>query len=318
MLAGIVDRIFEDPARSGGLMVVAMTATAIACNALFLQHAQRPAPLFPNRTAVAPAPVPMPNPAPAFRAGDAVGSGTAPDIAPASVARTAAPAIVAPPLPRLSPARSILPKQLPVQAAPQAQVQPATQTTVAQPSIALVTDIQRALARLGIYTGPIDGRTGQRTSAAIAKYEEAVGLAVTGQPTPEFLHVLQHPLSATAAEKAADPIAAKLDRTAAQQPASTTMPQQDAAAVKAAAARKATADAAASAAAATKMAATYRTVQTALNRIGYGPVPVDGAANKATLDAIRGFELDNGLSVSGEPSDALIQRLVAIGAIKLN
>ena len=92
----------------------------------------------------------------------------------------------------------------------------------------------------------------------------------------------------------------------------------DAAAVKAAAARKATADAAASAAAATKMAATYRTVQTALNRIGYGPVPVDGTANKATLDAIRGFELDNGLSVSGEPSDALIQRLVAIGAIKLN
>jgi peptidoglycan hydrolase-like protein with peptidoglycan-binding domain len=66
------------------------------------------------------------------------------------------------------------------------------------------------------------------------------------------------------------------------------------------------------------MAATYRTVQTALNRIGYGPVPVDGTANKATLDAIRGFELDNGLSVSGEPSDALIQRLVAIGAIKLN
>ena len=78
LLAGLVDRVFEDPARSGGLMVVAMTATAIICNAMFLQNAHRPAPLFQIRPSAnsAPIPVPLPKPAPNFRA--------APDTPPAA------------------------------------------------------------------------------------------------------------------------------------------------------------------------------------------------------------------------------------------
>jgi peptidoglycan hydrolase-like protein with peptidoglycan-binding domain len=324
MLAGIVDRIFEDPARSGGLMVVAMTATAIVCNALLLQHAQRPAPLFAPRSAqnAAPAPVPLPNPAPAYRTDDPVDASVA-------HAQAAAPvAIAAPPLPRPSPAKAMPAapaKPAAIVAQPQAAVPvPAKQTVQPavpqQPSVALVTEIQRGLARLGLYTGPIDGKSGGQTSAAIAKYQEAAGVAATGQATPEFLQALQHPSMTMAAKPVSDPIASELDQ-ATQQRAATIAAQQAAdakaaAADNAAAARKAAADS--SAAAQTKNAATYRTVQTALNRIGYGPVPVDGAANKATLDAIRGFELDNGLPVSGEPSEALIQRLTAIGAIKPN
>jgi peptidoglycan hydrolase-like protein with peptidoglycan-binding domain len=45
-------------------------------------------------------------------------------------------------------------------------------------------------------------------------------------------------------------------------------------------------------------------------------LPVDGEASEATADAIRRFELDNGLPITGAPSDALIRRLVAIGAVK--
>jgi peptidoglycan hydrolase-like protein with peptidoglycan-binding domain len=100
----------------------------------------------------------------------------------------------------------------------------------------------------------------------------------------------------TAAAPGPDPIAAELDQREQQ--------------------RAATIAGAEKAKAATQMQASYRIVQGALNRIGYGPVPVDGSAGQETIDAIRRFELDNGLPVSGEPSDALIARLIAIGAIK--
>jgi peptidoglycan hydrolase-like protein with peptidoglycan-binding domain len=59
----------------------------------------------------------------------------------------------------------------------------------------------------------------------------------------------------------------------------------------------------------------YERVQTALNRIGYGPVPVDGTANEETANAIRRFELDNGLPISGSAGDGVVDRLIAIGAL---
>jgi peptidoglycan hydrolase-like protein with peptidoglycan-binding domain len=59
----------------------------------------------------------------------------------------------------------------------------------------------------------------------------------------------------------------------------------------------------------------YRKVQLALNQIGYGPIPVDGRNGSETSDAIRRFELDYGLQVTGVPSEALTRRLIAIGAL---
>ncbi len=58
-----------------------------------------------------------------------------------------------------------------------------------------------------------------------------------------------------------------------------------------------------------------RLVQAALNRIGYGPVRADGEANPATADAITRFQLDNGLSVTGVTDAALVEKMVAIGAM---
>jgi peptidoglycan hydrolase-like protein with peptidoglycan-binding domain len=57
-------------------------------------------------------------------------------------------------------------------------------------------------------------------------------------------------------------------------------------------------------------------VQKALNLIGYGPVREDGVADEATIGAIRRFELDNGLPITGAAGDTLINRLVAIGAME--
>jgi peptidoglycan hydrolase-like protein with peptidoglycan-binding domain len=65
-----------------------------------------------------------------------------------------------------------------------------------------------------------------------------------------------------------------------------------------------------------RLGETCKVIQTALNRIGYGPLPVDGNAGSETLDAIRRFELDNGMPVTGQVGDALVARLYAIGAIK--
>jgi peptidoglycan hydrolase-like protein with peptidoglycan-binding domain len=58
-----------------------------------------------------------------------------------------------------------------------------------------------------------------------------------------------------------------------------------------------------------------RRVQTALNQAGYGPIAVDGYPGSETADAIRRFELDNGLPITGEVGDRLIARLVAVGAM---
>lgn len=58
-----------------------------------------------------------------------------------------------------------------------------------------------------------------------------------------------------------------------------------------------------------------RAIQTALNEAGYGPIDVTGAADADTEDAIRRFQLDNGLGVSGEIDTALVDRMIAIGAM---
>lgn len=66
----------------------------------------------------------------------------------------------------------------------------------------------------------------------------------------------------------------------------------------------------------TPAATRLRSVQTALNRIGYGPVRADGVEATVTVDAIRRFQLDNGLTVTGRADDVLVRKMVAIGALE--
>jgi peptidoglycan hydrolase-like protein with peptidoglycan-binding domain len=259
MMAGIVDRVFENPAMSGGLMVMALTATAIISNAMFLQRGHHPDPLFMTRPSVARE---APRPAtvrPVRQPPQAV--------------------IVVPPLPRLAPIDHKLPPE-PVVVPPP------------------VLEVQRELARLGLYSGAIDGVAGSRTAAAISAYETAAGLPVTGLATPELLEAMKQPLppKPQAMLSTPDITAAELDR------------REQERAAKIAAEQQTHAEA--------QMQNNFRVIQGALNRIGYGPVPVDGTEGDETIDAIRRFELDNGLPVSGEASEDLLARLIAIGAIK--
>lgn len=54
----------------------------------------------------------------------------------------------------------------------------------------MVRETQARLARLGYKIGPIDGRTGPRTRAAISVFQESEGLPVTGKVTPELVERL--------------------------------------------------------------------------------------------------------------------------------
>ena len=49
---------------------------------------------------------------------------------------------------------------------------------------------------------------------------------------------------------------------------------------------------------------------------GYGPLVVDGSSGPDTRNAIRRFELDNGLDISGTANQAVLDRLVTIGALE--
>ena len=56
-------------------------------------------------------------------------------------------------------------------------------------------------------------------------------------------------------------------------------------------------------------------IQSALSDAAYGPVTVDGIAGSETTDAIRRFQLDQGLPVTGKIGDKLISRLISVGAM---
>lgn len=276
MMANIIDRAFENPATSGGLMVMALTATAIMSNALFLQNGRQTDSFF------------MPQPAPMV-------SHSVPAPVPLPRIRAEQPVVIVPPLPHLSPRAMLVSAQAVVDPAPE----PAAVAAPATDQTTLIADVQRELARLGLYAGTIDGLAGSRTTAAISAYETAAGRIPTGIATPDLLAAMKAPLptrTPPAVAAAPDPTAAELDRRERERAAKIAEAQR--------------------AAAAAQMQANYRIVQGALNRIGYGPVPVDGEATAETTDAIRRFELDNGLPVTGEANDRLIGRLISIGAVK--
>jgi glucose-6-phosphate dehydrogenase assembly protein OpcA len=57
-------------------------------------------------------------------------------------------------------------------------------------------ETQQLLAKLGYYTGPVDGIDGPRTKAAIQAAQNHLGLAMTGQSSPELLVTLREQLVA--------------------------------------------------------------------------------------------------------------------------
>jgi hypothetical protein len=169
----------------------------------------------------------------------------------------------------------------PSRAQPKLVTTPARLSAVPVPQdIATVKGIQVALAMHGLYDGAPDGVAGPKTVAAIRLYQEQAGLDVDGVASEDLLrHVVATPASA--------PTRPGVDQIGALITASTPSPPG----------RRALG------------------VERALAALGYGPLKVDGLADKDTEASIRRFEQDQGLPVTGQISAKLARELAAISGL---
>lgn len=276
-------------------------ATALAAlatilvNALFLQPAPHPAPLFSLKAKRAAA------------ASDSTGAIVLPRPRPGDLSARATPAAQPAPAAR---------GEAPPRAAP-----PRSRSEI-------ITDIQRDLARRGYYDGPVDGIHGSKTDAAIRQFEKKAGLALTGEPSEALLKTMaQTPTdgargpSPSVGKPRIDPIAALLPRLE----QSETRPHDPPGG--------GSADSIAAAAPAEPIAAPraepvaaqpggnpnaqvstkqMKAIQQALADFGYGQVKPTGISDADTRAAIEAFETMHNLPVSGQISGRFLQELAAV------
>lgn len=188
------------------------------------------------------------------------------------------------------------------------------QQPASHPSSELVEEIQRELARRGLYDGPADGLTGPRTTAAILFFEEMVGMEQTGEPTSRVLSALKIDSATTVA---AIPKAVPKDRPTAANGGGVALDPVAAAIRNAEANPLNPQNVSLSSANSGKPAGKdiVSKIQQGLVNIAYADVKVDGVAGEQTRQAIRNFEKHYRLPETGEPSEAVLKKLKSIGAL---
>ncbi len=172
-----------------------------------------------------------------------------------------------------------------------AAIEEAAQPSRPQPSD-LVTDLQNSLKRIGYYSGPVDGLNGPRTEEAIRSYERASGLAVTGRPS----HALRARLilEDVALPRAAPtpPVGSSSSGSSSSGTSAVPVPVPPGEVGSASTPTGSIGNA--------LPRETVRSAQSLLDRLGYGPVTVDGLMGGETASAVRRFQLDRGLSLDGQ------------------
>ncbi|MGV3553162.1 peptidoglycan-binding domain-containing protein [Rhizobium sp.] len=183
----------------------------------------------------------------------------------------------------------------------------------------LVRRIQLGLAARGLYNGPADGLTGPKTDAAILFFEQTEGMDETGEPSQAILARLD---AVAARSKANKPAEARAEaetstETDADLKTASTKPASDIDEVAALidASEQVSSPVAVIPAARPASPALVMKIQRALAGMAYADVKVDGIPGDATRAAIRAFEKSYRLPVTGEPSDVVLNKLKAIGAI---
>lgn len=148
----------------------------------------------------------------------------------------------------------------------------------------LVRAVQDALKQVGYYTGALDGVAGPQTRSAIMAFEARAGRPATGEASADLLAAIRATKRPDLATAVAPP------------PVS---PRQPAAAPAAPVASD----------------PLVATIQRALARAAYGAIVADGVVGPETRDAIRRFQAEHNLPVTGEISEALTIELRAAGAM---
>jgi len=173
----------------------------------------------------------------------------------------------------------------------------------------LVMDIQKELIRRGLYNGNADGVIGPRTSAAILFFEETVGMAQSGDATPDVLAALRTDAvgpSTIPAEKPREDVTSKA-----------TEEDPVAAAIRSA---EKTVKTAPSSPKQVPLSGISNVdlvlkIQKGLTNMAYANVGVDGVAGEQTRAAIKHFQKHYNLPENGEPSEAVLKKLKEIGAL---
>jgi peptidoglycan hydrolase-like protein with peptidoglycan-binding domain len=146
---------------------------------------------------------------------------------------------------------------------------------------ATVESVQRELAASGLYSGKVDGVSGQRTKIAIIAYQRANGLDETGLASTDLVEHIRYTRQITDAVNMVDttPRGAKSQRLTPQKPVDT-----------------------------------VTRVQVGLAELGYEPGAINGELSQATRAAILRFERDRGIAPTGDISPTLIAELEKMSA----
>lgn len=333
----------RNPVATGGTAAFAVIFSFVSANALWYQPSAHPHPWLDTRDAFRDyAMRAMHGAAPAATTYRVERDAHAPATAPATAPAPSKPAT---PAPQQSGSVVVQDNASAAAAAAAAPVQTTGKDD-------LVSQIQANLVRRGLYDGPVDGLMGPKTQAAILFYQETRGLPQTGEPETSVLDLLKKdnaefnvippdrpsdvtgaiaaqpaakPASRPAA-KSADPVAALIAKAprapvptppaaipaAVQKPASADRPPQKVASV---AARQPAPAARADASANAAPSELVKMIQKGLSNLAYRDVNVDGVAGAQTKEAIRHFEKHYRLPVTGEPNEAVLEKLKKIGAL---
>lgn len=127
----------------------------------------------------------------------------------------------------------------------------------------VVRAIQRELALRGFDVGPVDGQLSEKTRKAISAFQMREGLAVTGLPTDDVLRQIL------------------LGDTIGTSDATSSIPANDSIAANA------------------PDGSTVLRVQQVLAELGYAPGIIDGAWGHRTAEAVRAFQRDRNMAVTG-------------------
>ncbi|MBB4194134.1 peptidoglycan hydrolase-like protein with peptidoglycan-binding domain [Rhizobium aethiopicum] len=269
-LGGVIGR---NPSVAGGTIAFFVIFSFVAANALWYQPGLHPHPIFRTRDPQSP---------------NVLGARRPADEQPADV--------------------TTFRIERPEDAAATTSGTPAPAAAAQQPS-QLVMDIQQQLVRRGLYNGTADGIIGPRTSAAILFFQETVGMAQTGEATPQVLAALRTDAAGPSTVPVEKPPEDVTSKAAAEDPV--------AAAIRSAEKTVKTAPSAAKQLPSSELATVdlVLKIQKGLSNMAYANVGVDGVAGEQTRAAIRHFQKHYNLPENGEPNEAVLKKLREIGAI---
>ncbi|VVT14012.1 peptidoglycan-binding domain-containing protein [Rhizobium sp. EC-SD404] len=331
--------IARHPSLAAGGVVFAVVFSFVTANAIWYQPGGHPSPLMSTRTGIAPGPAPLMTadevqPRQIEQAGRDNGAS---ETATASDDGVDTIEDILTPVPSRR-VQSIVIERPEDRDMATASIPPEAATTVddivrpaasqATTDRALIGEIQAELSRLGHYDGAVDGLTGPQTRAALAAFGAASGSEGLGL-TASTLQRLK------AAQRAAPPVAQPQARsetrpdarpearpeTATVQRASVSPNESVALTPPAGLGARDSGDyytppaeiPAAGGSASGDME-TVRRIQQGLVNIAYADVAVDGMLGSQTRQAIREFQGDYRLPTTGQPDQAVLDKLREIGA----